>query len=45
MLIVGEQLGLADNTKTWLYFKPNYQHFFPSLKDERYKVLTYQTTI
>lgn len=42
MLIVGEFLGLADNSKIWLYFKSNYLHYFPSIEHETYKIFNKQ---
>lgn len=44
MLIVGEFLGLADNSKIWLYFKSSYLHYFPNLKYEQYKIFNKQAT-
>lgn len=44
MLIVGEFLGMTDNSKIWLYFKSNYQHYFPDLKNESYKIFNKQAT-
>lgn len=44
MVLVGEFLGLADNSKIWLYFKTNYLHYFPGLKLETYKIFNKQAT-